>query len=53
MMEIAPCAGTHDEKSIPLILKIQNQEAKINLSLAGQPDLKDIRTYYQKNGYKF
>lgn len=53
MIEIETYAGMHDEEIIALILKIQNEEAKIHLSLAEQPDLKDIQTCYQKDGGEF
>lgn len=36
MIEIETYAGMHDEEIIALILKIQNEEAKIHLSLAEQ-----------------
>ncbi|MCM1114265.1 MAG: GNAT family N-acetyltransferase [Clostridium sp.] len=47
----------YDEKYkkqiIDLILDIQNNEAKISLSLEEQPDLKNIHNYYEKNGGEF
>lgn len=42
-----------DEEIIALILDIQNNESKINLSLEEQPDLLDIRECYQKKGGEF
>lgn len=45
--------GDYDDEIIELILSIQNKEAKINLSLEEQPDLKDIRKYYQRDGGEF
>ena len=34
-------------------MSIQNEEAKIDLSLAEQPDLTDIARFYQKDGGNF
>ncbi len=48
IMEITTYNGKHDDQIVSLILNIQNNEAKINLSLDEQPDLKDIAGYYQK-----
>ena len=42
-----------DEEIIALILDIQNNESKINLSLEEQPDLLDIRECYQKKCGEF
>ena len=36
-----------------MILHIQNDEAKINLSIEEQPDLLDIPKYYEENGGAF
>ena len=41
------------QQVIDLILHIQNDEAKINLSLDEQPDLLDIPTCYEKDGGEF
>ncbi len=46
-------SGGYDDEIIELILSIQNEEAKINLSLEEQPDLKDIKGYYQQGGGEF
>ena len=53
MIEIKTYSGTHDKEIISFILGIQNREAKINLSLEEQPDLKDISASYQKTGGEF
>lgn len=53
IMEITTYNGKYDDQIVSLILNIQNNEAKINLSLDEQPDLKDIAGYYQKNGGEF
>lgn len=47
-MNIETYSGKYDEEIIALILDIQNNESKINLSLEEQPDLLDIRECYQK-----
>lgn len=47
VMKIETYSGKYDDEIIALILKIQNNEAKINLSLEEQPDLKNIKSYYQ------
>ena len=53
MMHIETYSGRYDEQIIALILGIQNGEAKINLSLDEQPDLKDIHRCYQEAGGEF
>lgn len=45
--------GEYDNEIINLILSIQNNESKINLSLEEQPDLKDIKKCYQEKGGEF
>lgn len=45
-MEIIEYDQKYQEQIIDLILHIQNEEAKINLSLAEQPDLLDIFKSY-------
>ena len=50
MINIETYNGKYDDEIILLILDIQNNESKINLSLEEQPDLKDIRNCYQKDG---
>lgn len=52
-MTIETYSGKYDEEIISLILDIQNNEAKINLSLDEQPDLKDIAVHYQSGGGQF
>lgn len=52
-MKIETYHGKYDAEIIALILGIQNEEAKINLSLEEQPDLKDIQGCYQKKGGQF
>lgn len=46
-------SGKYDDEIIELILGIQNNESKINLSLEEQPDLKDIKKNYQDKGGDF
>ncbi len=46
-MHIETYCGKYDEQIIELILDIQNNESKINLSLEEQPDLLDIKQSYQ------
>lgn len=53
MFAIETYHGDFDREIISLILTIQNQEAKIALPLEEQPDLKDIKTFYQKDGGEF
>ena len=52
-MLIETYSGKYDEEIIALILDIQNNESKINLSLEEQPDLLDISECYQKKGGEF
>lgn len=52
-MKIEAYSGKYDDEIIALILSIQNEEAKIDLSLAEQPDLTDIARFYQKDGGNF
>lgn len=52
-MHIETYSGKYDKEIVSLILDIQNNEAKINLSLEEQPDLLDINRYYQQNGGEF
>lgn len=52
-MQIETYQGKHDNEIMELILEIQNREAKINLPLEEQPNLKDIQSSYQKNGGEF
>ncbi len=52
-MEIITYQEKYKQQITDLILHIQNNEAKINLSLEEQPDLLDIHNAYEKNGGKF
>lgn len=53
ILKIETYNGRFDNEIISLILSIQNDEAKIGLSLQEQPDLLDIQRYYQKPGGEF
>lgn len=46
-MHIEPYCGKYDKQIIKLLLDIQNNEARINLSIEEQPDLLDIKYSYQ------
>ena len=52
-MKIETYSGKYDDEIISLILSIQNEEAKIGLSLEEQPDLLDIHRSYQQPGGEF
>lgn len=52
-MKIITYQEKYQQQIIDLILFIQNEEAKINLSLEEQPDLLNIAKYYQKEGGEF
>ena len=52
-MHIEPYCENCDDEIISLILGIQNDENKLNLSLEEQPDLLDIRRCYQQDGGEF
>ncbi len=52
-MKIETYNGKYDNEIISLILSIQNDEAKIGLSLQEQPDLLDIHRSYQQSGGEF
>lgn len=52
-MTIERYSGKFDDEIISLILSIQNDEAKIGLSLQDQPDLLDIHRSYQQAGGEF
>ncbi len=52
-MKIETYSGKYDNEIISLILSIQNNEAKIGLSLQEQPDLLDIHRSYQQSGGEF
>ena len=53
VLHIETYSGKYDKEIVSLILDIQNNEAKINLSLEEQPNLLDINRYYQQNGGEF
>ncbi len=52
-MEITLYKESYKQQIIDLVLHIQNEEAKINLSLEEQPDLLDIPQNYTANGGRF
>lgn len=52
-MKIETYRGKFDDEITSLILSIQNDEAKIGLSLQEQPDLLDIHRSYQQPGGEF
>ena len=52
-MNIILHSDVYKAQVIDLILNIQNNEAKIDLSLDEQPDLKDINRYYKESGGVF
>lgn len=52
-MHIEKYSGKYDDEIISLILDIQNNESKINLSLEEQPDLFNINKSYQQGGGEF
>lgn len=53
ILEIETYSGKWDKEILSLILSIQNDEAKIGLSLQEQPDLLDIHRSYQQPGGQF
>ncbi len=53
ILQIETYSGKYSDEIISLILDIQNNESKINLSLQEQPDLLDISRSYQQNGCEF
>ncbi|MDO5649733.1 MAG: GNAT family N-acetyltransferase [Gallicola sp.] len=52
-MKITTYQDQYMDQIIDLILHIQNEEAKIDLSIDDQPDLLDIPFYYEKEGGGF
>lgn len=52
-MEIIKYSEEYKQQIIDLILHIQNDEAKIHLSIEEQPDLLNVPDYYDKNGGGF
>ena len=53
ILKVETYSGKFDDEIISLILSIQNDEAKIGLSLQEQPDLLDIHRSYQQPGGQF
>ena len=52
-MKIITYQEKYKQQIINLILNIQNEESKVNLTLQDQPDLKDINKNYIENGGNF
>ncbi|MCM1265690.1 MAG: GNAT family N-acetyltransferase [Candidatus Gastranaerophilales bacterium] len=52
-MQIQTYQEKYKEEIINLILNIQNNESKVNLSIDDQPDLCDINKYYIENDGNF
>lgn len=52
-MKIQQITNDYQEEMVSLILGIQNQEAKINLSIEEQPDLLDVENSYIQSGGNF
>lgn len=52
-MKIKQFEPIYQNEAVSLILDIQNNEAKINLSLKEQPDLLDINKHYIATGGNF
>ena len=52
-MQIETYSGAYDDEIISLILSIQNDEAGIGSSIQEQPDLLDIKRFYQQPGGNF
>ena len=52
-MQIEKYSECYHDEVVSLILNIQNNEAKIGLSLDEQPDLLDINRYYRSAGGEF
>ena len=48
-MKIMTYQEEYKQQIIDLILHIQNEEAKINLSLEERPDLLNIPNFYEKD----
>ena len=49
--EISRYQGSRDHDIAALILSIQNDEAKLSLTVADQPDLLDVVASYRKGGF--
>ncbi|MES2673320.1 MAG: GNAT family N-acetyltransferase [Pseudomonadota bacterium] len=52
-MEIAQYTGDLQDQIISLILNIQRNEFGLDITEDDQPDLKNIQSFYQKNGGNF
>ncbi|MCC6954131.1 MAG: GNAT family N-acetyltransferase [Deltaproteobacteria bacterium] len=52
-VEIRQYIGSHDEEIAAMILEIQTQEFEVAISREDQPDLSDIRTFYQRGAGNF
>lgn len=52
-MKVITYEEKYKKQILDLILHIQNNEARINLSIEEQPDLLDIYSYYEKGGGEF
>jgi len=52
-MKIILYQDKYKQEIIDLILHIQNDETKINLSIEEQPDLLNVSLYYEKSGGAF
>lgn len=52
-VHVEPFREAYADEAVALILHIQNDEAGIGLSLAEQPDLRDIAVHYRRPGGEF
>lgn len=52
-MKIVPYSEIHREEILELILNIQNKEYGIEITASDQPDLQNIKGFYQKNNGNF
>ncbi len=53
MISIQPFTQEYQQQVIDLIVSIQAQEFGVSITADDQPDLKDIKNYYQKNAGNF
>jgi N-acetylglutamate synthase-like GNAT family acetyltransferase len=53
MIRILPFSPEHADGVVSVILPIQQHEFEIPITLEAQPDLKDIRAFYQHGGGNF
>jgi N-acetylglutamate synthase-like GNAT family acetyltransferase len=53
MIQIVPFCAEHAEDVVSVILPIQQSEFEIPITLEAQPDLTDIRGFYQKDNGNF